>query len=263
MKATWLWDTEMIGTPEGRASILQFAQEHALGRIYVQVNGDVSRSAYSDFIGTASESGIQVHALDGAPKWALPSHRKQLTDMVSWVTEYNRSVQPDERFGGIQIDIEPYQLPEWSTKQDAVTAQWLDATAAFASEARKQDASLTVSAALPFWLDTVTVPETGQTAIEGMMKQLDEVTLMSYRDSAEALIEITAAEMALGDKLGIKVFVGVETNPVNEAAFVTFHSKGKGEMGRQMAVIDQKLSAHPSYSGIAIHDYSGWKRLKD
>lgn len=265
IKATWLWDTELIRTQEERASFVEFAKDHALGRIYIQVHRDVPADAYRDFIGAASGQGVQVHALDGAPGWALPDQRKELAGMIDWVNGYNRSVQPHERFSGIQVDIEPYLLPEWKAGQADLAAHWLDATAEFAREAKKQDPTLTVSAALPFWLDTIAMPDTSQdrTLAESMMKLLDEVTLMSYRDSAQSVIEIAAEEIALGDRLGTKVFVGVETNPVSEGPFVTFHGKGKGEMVRQMAVIDQKLRAHPSYAGIAVHDYSGWRKLKD
>jgi hypothetical protein len=34
-------------------------------------------------------------------------------------------------------------------------------------------------------------------------------------------------------------------------------------MERQLALIDGMLKDHSSYSGIAVHDYTGWRALGD
>jgi hypothetical protein len=261
VKTTWLWSTSLIGTSESRNSILQFAIEQSIGRIYLQVDPDVARSAYSAFITAAADNGIEIHALGGAPDWILPDQRKQIANLIKWVKDYNQSVLEKERFTGIQVDIEPYLLQEWLNDRDTMVKNWIEALTLFNNEAKK-DSALTTSAALPFWLGEVAVPSERDVMLnEKLMNQLDEVTLMSYRDQAAALVEITASDLAVGDRLGKKIFVGVETNPSSEAAYTSFHQNSRTAMNRQFKSIDRLLKHHPSYAGIAVHDYTGWRNL--
>ncbi|SFL72526.1 hypothetical protein SAMN03159341_10917 [Paenibacillus sp. 1_12] len=262
MKATWLWDTSLISTLENRQAVLKFAKEQSVGRIYLQVNPDAAKSTYRAFIQAAAKAGIQIHALDGAPNWIHSDQHQQILNMVKWVKDYNASVLKDERFTGIQVDIEPYVLPEWHDERDVTVINWINAMTLFTKEV-KQDSTLTASAALPFWLQLISVPDDSSLRLnEKLFNLLDEVTLMSYRDQAQALIEITAADVALADRLNKKVFVGVETNPSSEAAFVSFYEEGRAAMNKQLTLVDAALKGHPSYAGIAIHDYTGWKNLK-
>ncbi|WP_240421062.1 hypothetical protein [Paenibacillus periandrae] len=262
MKATWLWDTSLISTVENRQTVLQFAKEQSIGRIYVQVNPDVDKSTYRAFIQEAAQAGIQIHALDGAPNWIRSDQQQQIVSLVKWVKDYNASVLENERFTGIQVDIEPYVLPEWHNERDVTVSSWITAMTLFTNEAR-QDSTLTVSAALPFWLHQITIPDDSSVRLNAkFISMLDEVTLMSYRDKAEALIEITADDLALADRLGKKIFVGVETNPSYEGAFVSFYEEGRTAMNTQLTLIDDALKGHASYAGIAVHDYTGWKNLK-
>ncbi|NHN31945.1 hypothetical protein [Paenibacillus agricola] len=271
MKATWLWDTSLIVTAESRNSILQFAKEQSIDRIYLQVNPDEALDSYRSFIKEARAGGVQIHALDGAPSWVMPDNRSYIVNMVKWVKDYNLNVLEEERFSGIQADIEPYILPEWQTDQATLVKNWTEALTLFVDEV-KQDATLsastnstalTASAALPFWLNQIAVPGDSHVRLnEKLMGLLDEVTLMSYRDQAQALADVTADDLALGDRLGKKIFVGVETNPSSEGAFISFYEEGSEVMHQQLAIIDRLLESHPSYSGIAIHDYVGWKSLK-
>ncbi|MUG70296.1 MULTISPECIES: hypothetical protein [Paenibacillus] len=262
-RATWLWDTSLIGTNAGRTDILQFAKNERVERIYLQVNRDVAQSDYRSFIQAAADSGIQIHALDGAPKWALPENRKYMTALVDWVKSYNASVLVNERFAGIQVDIEPYLLPDWTADQHAVAVNWQQSIAYFHDLVKKDSAALTTSAALPFWLDGIPLSDGSGTLSEAMMGKLDETALMTYRNQALDVIDLAAEEIALADRLGKKVWISVETNPAPDTPYITFSGESKAEMERQLAVIDGLLKARPSYSGIAVHDYTGWRHIRN
>ncbi|MFD0693924.1 hypothetical protein ACFQZT_07455 [Paenibacillus sp. GCM10027628] len=259
-KATWLWDTSLIRTSAGRSDILLFAKNQQIGRIFLQVNPEVAPSSYRSFIQSAADSGIQVHALGGAPKWALPENRQKITDLVNWVKNYNASVLESERFAGIQVDIEPYLLPEWTTDQNAIAVNWQESLSYF-HKLVKKDSTLTTAAALPFWLDSIKLPNGSGTLSEALMAELDETALMSYRIQAEDVLDLAASEIATGDRLGKKVWISLETNPTPDSPHITFHEKGAAEMERQLALIDLILKTHPSYSGIAVHDFTGWRAL--
>jgi hypothetical protein len=262
VKTTWLWNTSLISTLESRNSILQFAKEQSVGRIYLQVNPDVAKSAYRAFNKAAANAGIQIHALDGAPNWVLPDNRQRIASLVTWVKDYNQSVVVKERFTGIQVDVEPYLLPEWQTDRDTTVMSWIETLTFFNNEVKKNSA-LTTSAALPFWLSQIAVPGNNSVMLnEKLISSLDEVTLMSYRDQAAALVEITAVDITVGDRLGKKIVVGVETNLTSEAAYISFYEEGKAAMDLQLSAIDDSLKSHLSYAGIAVHDYIGWRNLK-
>jgi hypothetical protein len=261
IKATWLWDTSLISKYTGRISVIQFARKQQIARIYLQVNTSVAKNAYRAFIRSASSSGIQIHALDGAPDWVMPNRHIRISSLVNWVMTYNNSVSDNEKFTGIHVDIEPYLLPQWYQDQNTTITNWLDALVLFANDAA-QDPSLIISSALPFWVDEIIVPATGETLIEATLQLMHEVTLMSYRDQAQAVVDITDTKLALADELGKKIFVALETNPTSEGLYITFYDEGQAIMVAQMAEIDRLLSIHPSYAGIAVHDYTGWKNLK-
>ncbi|MBD2862350.1 hypothetical protein [Paenibacillus oceani] len=260
-KATWLWDTSLINTATGRNQIIKFAKNQQISRIYLQVNPDVTKNAYRYMIKTAAGNGIEVYALDGAPNWALPENRGQITSLIGWVKTYNATVTMNERFAGIQLDIEPYLLPEWSTDQTGVAQKWLDALRYFHDETKKAPA-LSTSAALPFWLDSVSL-SSGVILGEALIAKLDEVALMSYRNQGDAVVNLVTEELAWGDKYGKKVWLSLETNAIPETPYITFYDKGKIEMDLQMSRIDELVKAHQSYAGIAVHDYTGWRDLKN
>ncbi|CAG7639183.1 hypothetical protein PAESOLCIP111_04018 [Paenibacillus solanacearum] len=259
-KATWLWDTSLIGTSFGRNQIFEFVSDERISRIFLQIDTDIDPSDYRSFIITAADYNVEIYALDGAPEWALPEHRQRIGDLIRWVNAYNSSVDPNERFAGIQLDVEPYLLPAWNTDQEATARHWLEAMAYFHDET-KQSAALATSAALPFWLDAVTADGENSLA-EAMIGKLDEVALMSYRSVGEEAVSLVQEELDLGDKYEKQVWIGLETNRIPDTPFISFYDAGKMELTREIARIDKLLKARSSYAGICVHDYSGWRSLR-
>ncbi|MFE5320536.1 hypothetical protein ACFQ88_17650 [Paenibacillus sp. NPDC056579] len=259
-KAVWLWDTTKISTNTGRNEIIQFARKKQITLIYLQVISSVPKNAYRAFIRSSASSGIQIHALDGAPDWILPNQLIRISSLVNWVKTYNNSVTVNEQFAGIQVDIEPYLLPEWYQDQETAITNWLEALTLLAQGT--QDTTLIISSALPFWVDQIIVPATQSTFIESVFQLMNNVTLMSYRDQAQTVVDISDNKLVLADSLGKRVFVALETNPTSEGLYLTFYDDGQAIMDNHMAEIDHLLSIHPSYAGIAVHDYNGWRNLK-
>ncbi|MFC6231359.1 hypothetical protein ACFQI7_26425 [Paenibacillus allorhizosphaerae] len=259
-KATWLWDTSLIGTSFGRDEIFQFVKDEQVSRIFLQIDTGIDISAYRNFIITAADYNVEVYALDGAPDWALPEHRERIADLIDFVKTYNDSVDTNERFAGIQLDVEPYLLPAWNTDQAETAQHWLEAMVFFHDET-KQATALQTSAALPFWLDGVPLGN-GNSMAEAMIDKLDEVALMSYRDQGEAAVNLVQEELELGDKYEKKVWIGLETNRIPDTPSISFYDAGKTELAREIARIDKLLKSRSSYAGVCVHDYSGWRSLR-
>ncbi|MFD1885734.1 hypothetical protein [Paenibacillus wenxiniae] len=253
-KATWLWNTQLIVTSS--ADVLQFASSQGVNLIYLQINRDLDAAVYHNFIAAATAKGIAVQALDGDPSWALDSQRSKLQSSLDWITSYQNTASADQRFSGIHIDIEPYLLREWKTKQSKVIRGWQQSVLSVSQTA--QQLGISASADIPFWLHTLYTADQKTTLSSWMMQQYDSITIMAYRDRADAIVDVASAELAEGVTAGISVYVGVETNASAEGNGITFYEEGAAYMNQQLQIVDDTASTYSSFAGIAVHDYAGW-----
>ncbi|MCJ8011221.1 hypothetical protein MUG84_05600 [Paenibacillus sp. KQZ6P-2] len=256
-KATWLWKTERIRT--NPQEVLSFLRQNNVNLVYLQINIDIPVSYYKSFIKASSKLGIQVQALDGAPRWGLESERYRIDNFLSWVRAYQKEAAASEKFSGIHVDIEPHLLSQWKTDQSDVIRQWQSNVLYLNSEAEKLQ--LPLSADIPFWLSNYTAAD-GKTPLSRfMISQYDSVTIMSYRDSAAAINSIAKKELEEATALGKQALAAVETKPSSEGDFLTFYEEGAAYMNEQLVQLHELAKVNPSYNGIAIHDFDGWKDL--
>lgn len=258
-KATWLWNTVIIR--DQQEDILSFAASQKINVIYLQMNPDIRQEYYQQFIREAGLKGIQVHALHGAPAWALTSERAKLEYFMNWIAEYQVTVAPEERFTGIHVDIEPHVLKEWTTSYDSLIKQWQSNVRYLVEEAHKLE--LPITADIPFWLHKYSIPGESVTVSRWMMEQFDEVAIMAYRDQADNIYNVAAQELAEADDAGIRALVAVETSASSEGEFITFYEEGLKYMEEQLDIVESLARQHPSFSGIAIHEYRSLKQMTD
>lgn len=256
-KSTWFWETPLIenATPE----ILDFASDQGVNVLYLQMNRDVRPEHYRKFIRLAGRQGIEVHVLGGAPNWALESERHRLETFIQWTAEYQASAAPDERFAGIHVDIEPHVLGEWKTNYDAVVKQWQNNVRYLVKEAHSLN--LPIAADMTFWLHTYKLPDQSMTLSSWMIQQFDQIVIMAYRDSAQNIYNLAAAELAEADKYGKEALVAVETKSSNEGNYVTFFEEGTAFMEKELSKVTALAGGHASFSGTAVHEYRSWKEL--
>ncbi len=263
LSGTYVWHAELAISEKDQ--IIAFAKEQNLNLLYVRLDLEQPYEAYRDFVRDASAAGIEVHAMGGHPVWALEENRPRIMRLVNWVKAYNSKASRDEQFRGIHLDIEPYVLPDWSTQRDQVLLQWMDNIKAFVAET-KTDANLEASADLAIWLDHVPVPDQPEQSFsEWMISQLDHVTLMAFRDKAEGpggIMHVAQNELEYADSLGKKLIIAVEIKESAEGEFITFHEEGKGEMGRQLQILRNKVT-HKSFRGVAVHAYEYWSTARE
>lgn len=264
LKATWLWQTPLIGSePE---QILSFAKDQGVNLLYLKIDTSKTAAYYQSFIKKAHESGIEVHALGGKASWGLEQNRYQILALVDWVRRYNLAVTAVEKIDGIHLDIEPYLLPEWKTDKETVIRQWMGNVEAYVQQT-KLDSSLQAGCDIPFWLDKTPLPDDPDTMLsQWLISKHDHTTIMAYRDRADgsnSISSLVPQELAMADASGKKIVVAVETKMSSEGDFITFHEEGKIYMNGELDKLPGLLSAHPSFAGIAIHSYEYWKALKD
>lgn len=256
-RATWFWDTPQIKT--STEDIISFASSQGVNVLYLQMNRDVRPEYYRHFISQAGEKGIAVHVLGGAPNWALNSERYRLTSFMQWVAEYQASAAPKERFAGIHVDIEPHVLPEWRMNPSSVIPQWQESVRYLVREAHSLN--LPIGADMTFWLHTYQLPDQSMSVSRWMIQQFDQIAIMAYRDQADHIYNLAAAELMEADELGKRALIAVETKSSNEGNNITFFEEGTTYMEEQLSKVYAKAQKHSSFSGLAVHDYRYWKEL--
>ncbi|GED68294.1 hypothetical protein BRE01_19960 [Brevibacillus reuszeri] len=259
--ATWIWNAKLISSQT--EEIVAFARDNQINLIYLHIEPTgVSPQAYRAFIKQARDANIKVEALGGDPNWAYTANRQSISDLISWVKAYNQTAKAEERFSGIHVDIEPYLLPEWKKDQAKIVNQWLKNVDYLIAETKK-DTKLQVSADLPFWIDTVNVPDDTEKVSNWMLQRLDSITLMAYRNHAKGhngivdIVEKTVA--AANSENKATVIVGVNILESSEGSNVSFHEEGTHEMKQQLVILQEELAGNPAFAGSAIHDYESWK----
>lgn len=253
-KATWLWDTSIImkQTPE----IIAFSKEQGVDTIFLQVQDEVPDAAYRKFIAAASNAEIEVHALNGHADWAYREKRAEGLAFIERVRAYNSSSAKNERFEGIQLDVEPYQLKRWENEQSSVIAEWQNNMEVW-TEAGKA-AGLYMSAAIPFWLDARQSAGGKETFSRWVISRFDAVAIMAYRDSGQQMYDLSKEELAEADDLGKKVWIGAELADTHEGDHLTFFRKPISNMDEEMQKVFELGASHSSFAGVAVHHYEAW-----
>ncbi|WP_223067396.1 hypothetical protein [Paenibacillus caui] len=258
-RATWVWDASLIRS-EPR-EIISFVSEHHVDVIYLQISRKLEISDYQAFIKLATAKNIKIMALDGDPEWIKPERCGQTDTLFEWLRSYQQASAKDERFSEIHLDIEPYRLDEWNKNKSKVIASWQSTVQYTTDQARSLN--LPLSADLPFWLDQYRTADGKQTLSSWMIGKLDSVTIMSYRNSASGIYNAAAGELREAADLGKTIRLAVETNRSNEGAFISFYGKDAAVMERELGRLEQLAGSYSSFAGIAVHDYKGWKALKN
>ncbi|MCJ8011247.1 hypothetical protein MUG84_05730 [Paenibacillus sp. KQZ6P-2] len=253
-KATWLWDASLIENP---GEILDFCKEQGVSVIFLQIQKDVDVQQYKRFIAAAHQEDISVHALDGRPQWAYEEHRKEADQFIDWVLDYNDKASPEERFAGIQLDVEPYQLKRWERDQSSVVSEWSRNMEEWTD--RGQRGGLYMSAAVPFWLGKIGAEDGSGTLSRWMLGRFDALAVMSYRDSGQQIFDLSKGMLDEADQLDKSIWIGMELGHTEEGSHVSFFGKPLPVMEEEMEKVYQLSESHSSFAGLAVHHYEAWQ----
>lgn len=252
VRATWLWNPWLFIQDEDR--VLSFLENKRISDVYVQIDEEVPTDAYRQFIRRANEKGIRVHALDGAPNWI--EHEEALERLFQWLDQYENVAQPNEKFSGVHLDVEPYLHVWWRTNREEAIASYQSVLQRARQLANER--SLRFEVDIPFWFDEVKHGD--RTLAEWVVAHVDGVTIMAYRDRADAIINIVKKEMRLAKKYGKQVVVGVETGQVDEGDDVSFFEEDETYMNEQLAIVQKHYARTKSFSGVAVHHTEQWMK---
>jgi hypothetical protein len=153
---------------------------------------------------------------------------------------------PKAMFRGVHLDVEPHQDPDFSDNREDALLDY----SAFVIRACADYGGLDFD--IPFWFDSA--------VYETVISSASRVFVMSYRDTAEAMRDAAAEELAYAKSLDKPVFLCAEIHS-DEGDRVSYGEEGKSYMYGEL----NKLKAFTEYGklGLAIHHIETWKALKD
>lgn len=248
--ATWLWNPWLLVENEDR--VLSFLEKKQISDVYVQIDVEVPVDTYRQFVRRATEKGIRVYALDGAPNWI--ENGEELERLFRWFDQYESVAEKNEKFFGVHLDVEPYLHAWWRTNEkEAVTSYQ---TLLQRAHELAKERSLRFEVDIPFWFDEVSYGRTN--LAEWVIAHADGVTIMAYRDEAEKIINIVKKEMQIAKKYEKQIVVGVETGQVDEGDSVSFFEEDEAYMNEQLAIVQKYYARTKSFAGIAVHHVEQW-----
>ncbi len=277
-RAVWTWEKESYAMVESSAAAddaINFLQSKQIRTLYLYADAFEGRNLmetrprlYRQFISSLHRHGLRAYALLGSAylhteEYVLPEHRQDALAMFRRVLVYNASAKPEERFDGVNLDIEPHILDQWATRKNQLLLQFLDLGQALMELKKKSGQLLAVGPAIPFWLDGIKLKWNGQNkpVSEHAQDIYDYVALMDYRDHAgggDGIIAHAMDEMKYAGRSNRKVVVGVEVTP-NELQKVSFNHLSGPDMERELALTEKAFLGEPAFAGFAIHHYRGYR----
>lgn len=261
-KGVWWWRGNNAATnPAEVARRLDFLSAHGVDEIYFCVDLRKFQKETRDFVKKAHAKGMRVACLNGDVSWIRPGNRG-FAETLALYLAYQKAAAPDEKFYALHLDVEPHQdaklsdARKWQLYADFVLRAAADVHAA--GEKIEWD--------IPFWLDNLKVAygdKAEAPLLEVVMDNSDAVALMSYRDSAEAMLDVSKTEIEMAKSRSIRVILGAETGETGEGSVVTYFEEGAAKMDAELAKVSAALDAEkvPAGAGIAIHHLGGWEKL--
>ena len=279
-RAVWIWEEDsfrLLDDDEFRNDTMAFLEQQRISTLYLYADEFRGRNVlaheperYRRLIAALHGRGFRVYALLGsAPlrtqEYVLPEKRAAAVRMFGEVLAFDSASEAAARFDGVNLDIEPYLLDDWSDLKPLRARQYLDLGAEFMRMKKAAGATLAVGPAMPFWFDGIDVEWNGATRPLSAHTQdlYDYVAIMDYRNFAEGRDGIIAHgrdEIDHANAAGRKVVIGVETLDTTPAK-ITFFGKSLADLDEQLALVECAFRADPSFAGFAIHHLAPYRAL--
>ena len=227
-RAMWLWSRP------APAEVVSWAQAHGVREILAYTPTRPDLAWLRDLRARSAAAGISLAALGGEPAWTT-----QHAAALSWL----RAVTATGLFDAVHVDVEPHALAAWQSDRARTAQQYVTLL-----EKLNAATTLRVEADVAFWYGEVLLPRKQNLADE-VLRRVDAVTVMSYRDSAAGPNSVTAVGadfLRRGAALRKPVRLGVETQPLTECAHCTFAEEGAVAMDAALAQIETAGGAYPS-----------------
>jgi hypothetical protein len=161
---------------------------------------------------------------------------------------------------GIQLDVEPYVLSQWSNDTQSIANQYLDMIEQVLNITMKYD--IPVKVTIPYWFNFVQISRNGVTKpLNQWVQSLCDVVVMDYRNSASQVISDGMSELSFADSIRGKVVIAVETEELPDEPTATFFNQSNQQFEDALYQIQLNYMNYSSYESLAIDHFSSWQLL--
>ncbi|WP_169091516.1 DNRLRE domain-containing protein [Paenibacillus sp. PL91] len=295
-RAMWIWEPEsyrLLLNPGSREVLEDFITDTAtfdsepVTTLYLAVGSYAGYRALEEqedelksFMRWAHARGLQVHALiaggtSPAYMGAYERYHHHAVREMEQIVNYNLAAEADEKFDGINVDIEPYISPDFKNPSKFLQGEYLDGLAKMIARRDAAGINLPFGPAIPKWYDSSTQGESitwnGQTKwlSEHVQDISDYISIMDYRDSADGtagIIAGAAGEIAYAGQIGKpeSVVIGVETLDIassGDPETISFWEEGRLHMEAELDKVYAAFGVDGAFGGIAVHHYDSYRLL--
>lgn len=257
-------------TPTKRAALAQWCADRGVSVVFLDIrnyvmapNATPSKLAkLRDMVARLSAVGCETYAMSFNLAWLAPGALAGVEEnLLQKIAEYNASSAENERFTGCHYDIEYWLEPAASqyTPTEALTAlkALMDSTRSITG----LPCGMFSAAGL---INGTTYTVGGFTGTQGeiMLRMCDHMVPAGYADDANTQISYVQRWVDRADPLGTcKIWCGTETIYIGQPLSETYYQSSRPEMEAQLAIVMEHFAGRPSYEGIAVHSYDGWRAL--
>ncbi len=280
-RAMWFWELgDCLANDALCRDAFAFARQNQIDTVFAQVpyqcraTGSSSVCAFDnaprlrEVLAEAATAGLRVHALEGAPEYALARYHPQMLGFARLVADYNQTAPPESRFAGVHFDIEPYVLLGFDSPiRDSILREYLALHREVAELLRSAPGDhIEFGADIPFWYDETMRRGVNPYVLEfngktqdlsrHLIDMLDNVVLMDYRNSivgADGIAAHAAGEIAYAAGSRAQVIIGVETLPQRAESVVFLAGLSEKQWQEQRA---HSLLSERRFAGFGLRTYS-------
>ncbi|MBQ8425617.1 MAG: hypothetical protein IJX17_06310 [Clostridia bacterium] len=242
---TWWWDDTL-----NLNTYLTYAIENKITEIYY-CNWDFDEDT-TNFLENCNKNNIKVYLLDGYYKWLTDENKREnlFTKLNNFLSYQNSHTI---NFAGVHLDIEPHQSPNFDENRQVLIYNLIE----LINILDNKYTDIVFHYDLPFWLDDeITFKGITKPAYKHIIDIADNVTIMSYRDSAEKIYSVAKDEIEYAKSINKTLNLSVETSENED--IVTFFEEGKTILNNELNKVRELI---PDNFGISIHHIKSWFAL--
>ncbi len=241
----WWWDDKADDR------YLEFAKNNGVDEIYYcdySMDKDTSK-----FVEKAKQKGMKVFALWGECEWVLD--KSGFDRLMNKYEEYQQNY-PAAAFEGVHLDVEPHQLDEFDDDRPEIMKKYVEFVTLVVSE----NEGVKFDFDIPFWAhDIVEVDGKTKPVYAHVIDNANRAFVMSYRDTAEQIVDIAKEELVYAKNNNKTIALGVEMTS-NEGDKVSFQEESKQVLYSEISKLDELVDI--DYV-LSVHHIKTWESLKE
>ncbi|MBU1077012.1 MAG: hypothetical protein KKH98_06960 [Spirochaetes bacterium] len=236
--AMWVWlVNDILFKENGARDLFAFCKKRNINELFLQLLYEFKgkkkdnsftcivkqKDAFRKFLKEAHGKKIKVHVLDGYPDWVMRERHHEPLALAQAVCDYNKEVEPIERFDGIHLDNEPYLMIAFKSPfRKRIYREYIELNDKL-TELIHKNSDMVFGIDIPFFLEQPfeTTGEIELIEYKGkkqatsyhLLDIVDNIGIMGYRDfayGADGAIYHCRDEINYAEKVNKPVYIGVE-----------------------------------------------------